>query len=384
LSLLRGALGVALGILTLEATLRANPRLLLRGMALPVPEDPPLTVREYDVRPSDADVFYWIREQIRPTPPAADRVEAHVRFETDEFGFPNAGKLPSRIDVVVLGRSYSLGAQTEAPWPLQLARITGWRVLNLSQAGSGIDTKEAYLAQFGLPRHPRWVVVEVLPSMDVLDFRPMEPWLVQRAAFPVAQTFLRSLMTSRSGGADPVYPVELEVPGRVVSLTFFPSYLAALTIDDRSIALSNQWVSFTAGLNGLAASARAHGACVAVLYAPTNADVYVPMLVNISQLDPVTPGLAPWVLDTRGDLIQDASGDVDLNRMRANAMGLRSLLSKFAEEHGMVFIDPTMAMQASALEGYDPFMTYDTHWSAFGHRLVSEQVETALRAAPCR
>ncbi|HLC03252.1 MAG TPA: hypothetical protein VJK02_09460 [Anaerolineales bacterium] len=36
----------------LEATMRANPALLLRGMALPAPADPPIMTQVYDVRSS--------------------------------------------------------------------------------------------------------------------------------------------------------------------------------------------------------------------------------------------------------------------------------------------------------------------------------------------
>jgi hypothetical protein len=38
----------------LEGILRVNPGLLLRGMALPAPVDPPITTRDYDDN-SDAD-----------------------------------------------------------------------------------------------------------------------------------------------------------------------------------------------------------------------------------------------------------------------------------------------------------------------------------------
>ena len=72
--------GLALGLLLLEAIFRANPTILLRGMALPAPLDLPLTSQTYTVRYSDADAIYWRADLIRPIAPEQDAVEAVVRF----------------------------------------------------------------------------------------------------------------------------------------------------------------------------------------------------------------------------------------------------------------------------------------------------------------
>ena len=225
--------GSVLGLVILEGTLRANPSLLLRGMALPSPADPRVLVQEFDVRSSQADIFLWIADLIRPIDPSADAIEAHVRFDSDEFGFPNRAPLPVLADAVVLGRSYSLGAQASDPWPARLAQTMGWQVVNLSQAASGIDLKTDYLIRFGLPRHPRWVIVEVLPTMDILDYQPLSPTLVSGLPFPLLQTLARAVL-SRSGPAQTgsyVYPLHVTVTGRSWEVTFFPYYVDGLSVE---------------------------------------------------------------------------------------------------------------------------------------------------------
>ena len=90
LAFLRLTCGLVLGLALLELTLRANSTLLMRGMGAPAPVDEPVMVSRYTIRLSDADLYYWSPKLIRPIPPGEDRIEAEVRFETDEFGFPNA------------------------------------------------------------------------------------------------------------------------------------------------------------------------------------------------------------------------------------------------------------------------------------------------------
>ncbi|HMD88240.1 MAG TPA: hypothetical protein VKF38_03670 [Anaerolineaceae bacterium] len=113
--------GVLLGLLLLEAVLRSNSQLLLRGMALPAPIDPPLSNHVYDVYYSDADEIFWRPDLFRPIPANQNKLEVHVNYQTDEFGFRNAPPIPNKVDAVVLGRSISLGDQQPAPWPELLA-----------------------------------------------------------------------------------------------------------------------------------------------------------------------------------------------------------------------------------------------------------------------
>jgi hypothetical protein len=69
-------LGTVLAVTVFEVALRANPSLLLRGMALPAPVDPPLTRRVYDVHYSDADAFVWRPDMICPVKPEEHRLGA--------------------------------------------------------------------------------------------------------------------------------------------------------------------------------------------------------------------------------------------------------------------------------------------------------------------
>jgi hypothetical protein len=386
-SFLHLILGSVLGLMLLECTLRVNPPLLagLRGLGAPAPVDAPLTVTEYDVHYSDGDQIFWRPDLVRPIPPGEDRLETHVRLETDEFGFRNTPPLAPAVDAVVLGRSFSLGAQNNSPWPVRLAELTGWNVLNLSQPGSSPEVKRDYLVRYGLPRRPRWVIVEVEPPIDAMNYRPASPWLIQLLPLPLAQEYLRrSVGQAGFFSADPIYPLAIDLPGRTYPLTCCIHYLNALTLTREDWRASRGWLEFTAAVSGLAEETQRNASCTAVLYAPTKPEIYFPLALDPAQLQPALRDLLPLRVDGNGELVEDPGRLPDILQMRADALAARDALAAFARQHNLLFIDPTALMVEAVLGGADPFMVYDSHWNTLGHALVARAVREALAAAECR
>jgi SGNH hydrolase-like domain, acetyltransferase AlgX len=378
-------LGLAAGLLLLEAVLRLNPHLLLRGMAASAPIDAPLTASDYTIRYGDADLFFWHADLIHPLLPQQNQIEAQVHFETDEFGFPNAAPLPARADVVVLGRSFSQGTQAADPWPRQLAAATGWAVVDLAQPASGIGLKHQYLRQFGFPRQPRWVVLEVLPSMDIIGYGPDPDTQVGALPFPVAQTLLRRFMPAALPAPRGfIYPLSAHIGAQAYNLVFFSYYLAALSVSPHDLEASRQWAAYQQAVLDLAADARAHGSCVALLYAPTKEELFFSLASQPQELAPaLTAGWAGWRLAPDGNLAQDAAAPGDAAQLQSQAGAARALVAGFAASRQLVWVDPTAAMQAAAQHGDDPFMTYDSHWSASGHAIVAAAVAQALQSHNC-
>jgi hypothetical protein len=377
-------LGTVLGLLLLEAVLRFNPPLLsgLRGLGAPAPVDSPLTASAYDVHYSDGDQLFWRPDLVRPVPPGEDRLETRVTLETDEFGFRNPAPLPAEADLVVLGRSFSLGAQTSSPWPSQLAAQTGWAVVNLSQPGSSLDVKLDYLLRYGLPRRPRWVVVEVEPPIDCLNYHPYSAPIIQMLPLPLAQEWIRRFYGMEFFfHRDPIYPLPVDLPGRTLSLTCCVHYLDSLTLTPQDWKQSRGWREFAAGMKKLAQAAERNGARLAVLYVPTKPEVYFPLALDSSQLVPALRDLIPLALTADGELAPDPARPADIDEMRANALAARDALADFARANGLVFIDPTGRMVRAVLDGNDPFMVYDSHWNLLGHELVAQTVAATLASA---
>jgi hypothetical protein len=374
-------LGTSLGVLLLESIFRSNTTLLPRGMAAPLPVDAPLADREYEIHYADADIFYWEASLVRP--PGENGLEARVRWRTDEFGFPNPAPIPSSVDVVVLGRSYAMGAQTQNPWPDILRIEGGLRVLNLSQPGAGLVQKWDFLRRFGLPRKPRYVVIEILPPMDILQYGGAEPLVVERVAFPLAQSVLRKLFppaaTPDAGGY--IYPLPLEFYGGSAQGVFYSRYLSALTLSAQDWAGSEDWKNFHSELTGMISTLRRDGIVPILLFVPTKETVYIPRLISASILEPALADAGSWKLT--GGRLQWSAEETDADMVRADATSAEDLVRDLALGQSLCLVDPSDAFWQSIRSGADPFMRYDTHWSAIGHELVANGILSALGSGNC-
>jgi len=376
--------GILLGLLLLEGILRCNATLLQRGLAWPAPVDPPLTVSNYDVRYSDADAFYWRPDLIHPVPEPDNRLEARVTYETDEYGFRNPAPISPRVDAVVLGRSISLAGHISEPWPDLLARRFNWRVFNLSQPGSGVKVKDLLLERFGLSRQPRWVIVEVVPSIDILGNHTAPKFISQQMFVPVVQGLLRRQMEEKPIATDQaIYPLRVDLPEREVDLTCCLHYLDFFSLDTQSLSQSQDWANYSQELLNIIDTARASDACVALLYVPTKPDVYFPLAQHPEQLNPSLREAIPYRLNSDGRIEPSPGEDISVDLVRQNALAGHDLVERFARENNLLWIDPNDAMIQSVLEGRDPFMVYDSHWNQLGHSIVAEAVIQSLSKATC-
>jgi hypothetical protein len=374
--------GALLGLLLLEGVLRCNATLLQRGIGWPASVDLPLTVLKYDVRYSDADAFYWRPDLVRPVPRSANKLEARVTYETDEFGFRNQPPIPPQVDIVVLGRSISLAGHLSDPWPNLLERRMNGRVFNLSQPGSGVRVKNLLLERFGLPRHPRWVIIEVVPSIDILGDHTIPLSVSQQMFTPVVQILVRS-QEKRVATDQAIYPLTVDLPGRKVDLTCCLHYMDFFSLDREKLEHSLDWATYRRELLDLIDQARARDACVALLYVPTKPDVYFPLAQRPDQLEPSLREAIPYRLNSDGSIVHDPGGSIAVDLVRRNALAGHDLVESFARANHLLWIDPNKAIVQSVLEGQDPFMVYDSHWNQLGHRIVAETVVQSLTEATC-
>jgi len=376
--------GCILGVLLLEGVLRSNSTLLQRGLAVPASVDRALTIMSYDVHYSDADVFYWRPDLIRPLPGSTDRLESRVTFETDEFGFRNAGPISANVDVVVLGRSISLAGHLAEPWPDLLEKRLNWRVFNLSQPGSGIKVKREFLDRFGLSRHPQWVIVEVVPSIDFVGDHSVPLSFSQQMVVPVLQQLTRQWMVAKPISTDrAIYPLSIDLPDRRINLTCCLHYLDFFSLDIRTLEQSQDWAHYRQELLKLVNAARSGNACVALLYVPTKPDVYFPLAQYPEQLNPTLRDFLPLHLDADGWIKPDPDDDISVEQIRQNALVGRDLVESFALENGLLWIDPGDGLSQSVLAGQDPFMVYDSHWNQLGHQIIAETIIESLQKATC-
>ncbi len=374
-----------MGIVLLELILMTNPGLLVRGMALPAPKDLPINHQSYDVHYSDGDVFLWRPDLVRPIDAEDDLLEARVEYVTDEFGFRNQPPVGDVVDFVVLGRSISLGAHIQKPWPALLAEAIDKKVLNLSQSGSGIDRKIHYLDQFGINRNPSWVILEIVPKIDIVNHAKPTLLLSKSAIFPMIQSIWRRYRGSEKSepNGTEVYPITINLPGRTLDLTCCLHYMEFYTLDEESIEESQDWIDFKEEIYRIIELAKSNSACVALLYVPTKPDIYFPIVAESMQLEPSLREVKPYSIDDDGYLVTTDASSVDIETIQGNAFAGRDLIQSFAHLNRLPFIDPSEKMIQSVLHGDDPFMVYDSHWNALGHEIVAEEVARVLKYEDC-
>jgi hypothetical protein len=122
---------------------------------------------------------------------------------------------------------------------------------------------------------------------------------------------------------------------------------------------------------------------VAILYAPSKAELYFPLASDPAQLNPLITALHPLRLDENRRLVSDSLSTTDMTALVRNAPAGRDLLASYTLEQRLAFIDPSPAMIASILAGQDPFMVYDSHWNELGHQLVANAVSQTLQSSSC-
>lgn len=384
-------LGTVLGLAGFEALLQANPRLLLRGMNASVPLDLPLNVQRYEVHYSDGDVFRWRPDLVRPIQAGEDRLEASVVFQTDELGFRNTPPIPQKVEVVALGRSHTLAAHLPASWTQLLAQTTGWAVLNLAQPGSGNEHRQYIWERFGKTRRPRWVVIEVDPSKDIIGSRPASTWYrrLYRYSPALVSPLVQSLLKRRTGswiswqGTQPIYPLQITFPGGSVQLTSWSPHLDFFTLDQAALQSSQDWLIYQRELLELAQMIRQDSACVALLVVPTKLDSYFPLVEDQGQLLPVLRELKPLTVGAGGWIVQASGSPLSIQAIVANTDVGRSLVASFAQQNHLALIDPTTLFRERLLLGDELFMAYDTHWNQLGHTLVAHLAEQSLQSQAC-
>jgi hypothetical protein len=133
----------------------------------------------------------------------------------------------------------------------------------------------------------------------------------------------------------------------------------------------------------MAEISRSNSSCLVLLYAPTKPDIYIPLIEDIHRLEPIRREIRPWKLNSSNSLERGNQWSSDFSELQINAYAARNLISKFASENHIIFVDPSISMTQAVVEGKSPFMRYDTHWSATGHQLVANMVLETLKTASC-
>jgi len=176
------AFGIAVALVVLELSLRLLPQVISPKL---------LILFEPGLRSQIAAGSYALQKDFRQVPrddggpplfvpkPESPIVSIDATADgsersTDELGFCNpAGRYHGhdRIDVIALGDSFSWchAVRPEQAWPALLGQRTGLSTFSLGLGGNGLYEYVQFLREFGIPKRPRVVVMNVYGGNDLRD-----------------------------------------------------------------------------------------------------------------------------------------------------------------------------------------------------------------------
>ena len=385
-------LGVTAALGASELLLRAFPNWVPR----PVRVSPParrvnaFSDETYDVKLSNGDLFYYMRDRIAPLSSDRDRVLSQVHFVTDGNGFRNATPRQATYDIVALGDSFTVGANVAAPWPQELAETTELEVLNLGEPGAGPQQELAILRQYGLDARPQWVVLAYFEGNDLYDaggFEQANPFLVARAA---RYFWLQVVDFGAAGGSDAMevalaareqYPVIITINGRELETAFFTAYISWLSVSRAVIESSRNYQLTTDAILEMRALSEAAEARFLLVYVPVKAHVYLPHIGDPAILEQIFADV-PKLAVAQDGYLQFTDTFVTADQTLQHLDDQANLMAEFAVSHDISYLNLTLAFQQAAAEGEELYYPYDTHWNQQGHELAAQTIAGVLRDEP--
>jgi lysophospholipase L1-like esterase len=117
---------------------------------------------------------------------------------------------------------------------------------------------------------------------------------------------------------------------------------------------------------------RAQGGELIVLFIPTKAQVYLPLLeASLPRAE-----LEPALRLSLGDQPQRPG----LAVVMRNRLALNDLMREFCAQEGITFLDLTGELQAKLRTGHNVYFPDDSHWNAAGHEIAARALARLLRA----
>jgi hypothetical protein len=355
-------------------------------------------------------------------PPGLDRHPTYrFPFVTDADGFRNSESESTATVVAALGDSFTDGMTlpAELTWPARLARLLGVSVRNYGTAGFGPGQELLVLKEHVLPRRPRRVVIGFFAGNDLLDAERFESfqrdggplpsfglgWKFKDVIARFDQLYLTSLYEGASGlladrrrspadgrpsrgledysGDDPTAPstsrpafdrglFTVPVAGRMLQFAFLPPYLNSLKLSRQHLQASRGWELTRQSYREMARLLRAQGGELVVVFIPSKAQVYLPLLQA-----------AFPEAELRRDLrlcLGDQPQPPGLEVVMGNRLALNDLMRGFCAEEGITFLDLTAELQSTLRAGHNVYFPDDSHWNAAGHETAAAALARLLRA----
>ena len=318
--------------------------------------------------------------------------DARVALTTDANGLRNPVPV-ERCDVVVTGDSFSEGSMVDdgEVWSARLAERTALRVRNVAMSGASPRHALNNLAAFGVGCAPRVIVASVYEGNDFKRHPDAAPLPGDRAGppslgarigawrrlafedsplrFRAKRWLLGTLGPVRADA--PVAPspgldwMPVRVAGRAYA--FEPKELVRLALEPERFERSREWTDNAGVYREMAAFARARGAALLLVYAPSKARVVLPAVRN--EVDPTA--LRAFAAFEEDDL---PDADRFAEELYDRLETIERVFFAFCADEGIACESLTEPLRSEVSAGRQAYFSYDPHWTRLGHEAVAARV----------
>ena len=378
--------GVALGMM--ELLLRSFPNWIPGGVRVspPVRRVNALVDETYEVRLSDGDLFHWMRGAIAPLAPDQDTVVAQVHMVTDAHGFRNSPPEQATYDIVALGDSFTRASGVATPWPQRLSEWTGMDVLNLADVGAGPQQELEFLRQFGMNKHPQWVILAYFGANDLYDAAAYEqagPWILPRLGRYLLTGGREAWLESTPSSAQTVvesgyrYPITMRIDGTDLEIAFFSAYVSWLSVSGEVMESSRGFRTVRDTILTAQELSEEVNARLLLVYIPSKEHVYLPYLEDVETVKRVFADVPTLALDEAG-FLQFTNAPATLELTLQHMDDQANLLADFADDQDIAFLNLTSTFQEQAGTGVELYYPFDTHWNQQGHDLAAQTIASYM------
>jgi len=319
-----------------------------------------------------------------------------IHYQINELGFRGPAPTPDQTSVVTLGDSATFGVGSEIPWPDRLSLLLEEPVLNLGMGGTDPPKHVGPLIAFGLPREPRLIIEMYFEGNDLFTCYqpavPQGPRWGDRYVLPdviggwveVARAWSRGPVVTSELTYDIATPLIREIAGNEVTLTFSPAYSATLTLDADKLLTSENWRIASNSLLQMRDLAHQNDTTFILVYLPERTHVYWPIIRDDDEImQTLNRDMTYQWNSSLGCLFVQRGREMeDLHSFRDGLDQTidiqREILSGFAAENGIPFLDLTEPLQELAKTGQTMADPLETHFNDAVNQFIAERIAIFL------
>jgi len=323
-----------------------------------------------------------------------------IHYQINEIGFRGSTPVPEHAGIVALGDSATFGVGSEIPWPDRLAQLLDEPVLNLGMGGTDPPKHIGPLIAYGLPREPRLVIEMYFEGNDLFTCyqpaKPQGPRWGDHLVLPdviggwveVARQWSLGPVVTSELTYDIATPLIREIAGSEVTLTFSPAYSATLTLDADRLLASENWRIASNSLLRMRNLAHQRDATFVLVYLPERTHVYWPIIREDDEILEILNRdmIYQWNSSLGCLLVQRGRASEDLSTFREGFDRTidiqREIVSGFAEENGIPFLDLTEPLQELASVGVTMADPLETHFNDAVNQFIAERIALFLQELP--